>query len=279
MNDKNVFITGATDGIGRATARILAERGANLFVLCRNPVKGEALRDELLSRRPGATVRLFLADLGDLRQVRRAADEFLNLNMPLDVLINNAAVLNTSRVILPNGVEQMFAVNHLGHFLLTNLLLPALDAAEAARIVVVASDAYKFCGGIEFDNLSWETGFRTFKVYGHSKLANILHMRALAERLRGSTVAVNALHPGGVSTNLGLQNSGWAKYLQKLLAPFLSSADEGAQTSVYLASAPELAGVSGEYFADCRPHETRALAKDMQQAERLWQVSESLIAQ
>lgn len=277
MINQNVFITGPTEGLGRATAKGLAAQGANLYMLCRNGEKGEALRRELLAINPDITVQLFIADLGDFQQVRDAAEKFLALDIPLHVLINNAGVISTARVLLPNGLEQMFAVNHLGHFLLTLLLLKALQQAEAARIVVVASDAYNFCKGIQFDNLAWDKDFKTFKTYGHSKLANILFMRSLAKRLEGTTVTVNALHPGAVSSSLGAQNYWWAKYLLKIISPFFKTPEQGAQTSLYLAGSAEVAGVSGEYFVNCKVRDTKPWAKDMQQAEQLWQLSESQV--
>ena len=180
------MITGPTEGIGRATAFALAERGARLHLLCRNPTKAEALRAELLSKYADIDVALYLADLGDFDQVRSAACAFVERNEPLDVLINNAGVFTTRRILLDDGQEQMFAVNHLGHFLLTTLLLDSLKRAEQGRVVVVASDAYRFCRGIRFDDLQWNKGFSAFPTYGHSKLANILFTRELAERLRGT---------------------------------------------------------------------------------------------
>lgn len=276
--NKNILITGATEGIGRATAEALAAMGANLYLLCRNSAKGEALCQELLQSNPGIEVQLLVADLGDFKQVRQAADQFLALNKPLHVLVNNAAVFNTSRILMPNGLEQMFVVNHLGHFLLTQRLLPALRKAEAARIVIVGSDAHNFCDGIRFDDLAWDTGFGAFKTYGHSKLANLLFMRSLAQRLQGESITVNALHPGAVSSGLGRQNTWWAKYLLKVLSLVFRTPAQGAATSIYLATSPEVAGLSGEYYVDCKVRETKPWAKDMQQAEQLWQLSETLVS-
>jgi NAD(P)-dependent dehydrogenase (short-subunit alcohol dehydrogenase family) len=174
IQNKNVFITGPTEGIGKATALSLAKQGANLHLLCRNPSKAQALREELRSLYGDVQVELYIADLGDFQQVRDAAEAFVRRNEPLHVLINNAGLINTRRILLDNGQEQMFAVNHLGHFLLTQLLLTRLQEAERGRIIAVSSDAYKFCRGIRFDDLQWSSGFSTFRTYGHSKLANIL---------------------------------------------------------------------------------------------------------
>jgi len=277
IRGKHVMITGSTEGIGRATAFALAERGARLHLLCRNPTKAEALRTELVSKYGEVDVELYLADLGNFDEVRRAAGAFIKRNEPLDVLINNAGVFTTRRILLDNGQEQMFAVNHLGHFLLTMLLLDSLKRAEQGRVVVVASDAYRFCRGIRFDDLQWNKGFSAFPTYGHSKLANILFTRELAQRLQGTRVTVNALHPGGVRSQLGAQNTWYAGRILALVKPFLRTADKGAETSVYLATSDEVTTSSGEYFYDCKPKKTKPSARDGEQARRLWEVSERLV--
>ncbi|MBT8469662.1 MAG: SDR family oxidoreductase [Deltaproteobacteria bacterium] len=276
MRGKQVMITGPTEGIGRATAFALAERGARLHLLCRNPAKAETLRDELVSKYGGLDVQLYFADLGDFDEVRSAAGAFVERNEPLDVLINNAGLITTRRVLLDNGQEQMFAVNHLGHFLLTLLLLDPLKRAEQGRVVVVASDAYRFCRGIRFDDLQWSKGFSGFPTYGHSKLANILFARELAERLQGTHVTVNALHPGAVRSQLGAQNTWYAGRILALVKPFLRTAEKGAETVVYLATSDEVTTTSGEYFYDCKPKKTKPRARNREQARRLWEVSERL---
>lgn len=278
MEGKNIMITGPTEGIGRATAFALAERGARLHLLCRNPEKATALRDAIRTKYPNVAVELYLADLGDFDAVRAAASKFAERAEPLDVLINNAGVINTHRILLENGHEQMFAVNHLGHFLLTTLLLDRLEQAPQGRVVVVASDAYRFCRGIRFDDLQWRTGFSAFRTYGHSKLANILFARELAERLQGTPVTVNALHPGGVRSQLGAQNTWYAGRVLALVKPFLRSAERGAETSVYLATSDEVSKTTGEYFYDCKPKKTKRSARDRAQAHELWVLSEQLVA-
>jgi retinol dehydrogenase-12 len=275
---KNVMITGPTEGIGRATAFALAERGARLHLLCRNPSKAAALREALLTEHRGLEIELYFADLGNFDEVRRAGKAFIDRGEPLDVLINNAGLINTRRVLLDNGQEQMFAVNHLGHFLLTTLLLDRLKQAHCGRVVVVASDAYRFCRGIRFDDLQWNKGFSAFPTYGHSKLANILFARELAERTKGTGVTVNALHPGGVRSQLGAQNNWYAGRILALVKPFLRTAEKGAETSVYLATSPDVADVTGEYFYNCAPKKTARSARDREQARRLWRVSEELVA-
>ena len=278
MQGKNVMITGPTEGIGRATALALAERGARLHLLCRNPNKADALRDELVSKHEEIDVELYLADLGNLDEVRQVARTFVERHEPLDVLINNAGVINTRRILLDNGQEQMFAVNHLGHFLLTSMLLDALKRAEQGRVVVVASEAYRFCRGIRFDDLQWNTGFSAFPTYGHSKLANILFTRELAARLEGTRVTANSLHPGGVRSQLGAQNTWYAGRILALVKPFLRTAEKGAETSVYLATSNDVRTTSGQYFYDCKPKKTKPSARDTDAARRLWTLSERLTA-
>jgi retinol dehydrogenase 12 len=277
MRNKNVFVTGPTEGIGKATAVALAREGANLHLLCRNPRKAEELRAQLLSSNSSIRVESYIADLGDFRQVREAAEAFACRGEPLDVLINNAGLINTRRVLVHNGQEQMFAVNHLGHFLLTRLLLGRLTEADQGRIVVVASDAYKFCKRIRFDDLQWSSGYGTFRTYGHSKLANILFTRELSKRLQGTRVTANALHPGGVRSQLGAQNTWYAGHLLLLVKPFLRSPERGAATSVYLATSAEVAHTSGEYFMNCKVRKTKPWARDTEQARRLWEISEQLV--
>jgi len=278
IQNKNVFITGPTEGIGKATALSLAKQGANLHLLCRNPSKAQALREELRSLYGDVRVELYIADLGDFQQVRDAAEAFVRRNEPLHVLINNAGLINTRRILLDNGQEQMFAVNHLGHFLLTQLLLARLEEAEQGRIIAVSSDAYKFCRGIRFDDLQWSSGFRTFRTYGHSKLANILFVRELSKRLQGTHVTANALHPGAVRSRLGAQNNWYAGHVMILVTPFLRSAERGAATSLYLATSEEVRNISGEYFVDCRVKRTKSWGQDASQAQRLWDVSEQLVS-
>ena len=206
------------------------------------------------------------------------ARTFVERNEPLDVLINNAGVINTRRILLDNGQEQMFAVNHLGHFLLTSMLLDALKRAEQGRVVVVASEAYRFCRGIRFDDLQWNTGFSAFPTYGHSKLANILFTRELAARLEGTRVTANSLHPGGVRSQLGAQNTWYAGRILALVKPFLRTAEKGAETSVYLATSNDVRTTSGQYFYDCKPKKTKPSARDTDAARRLWTLSERLTA-
>ena len=276
MSSRTCLITGATSGIGRATALALAGMGADLVLLCRDRARGE--ETAAAARAAGApAVELLIADLGVQAEVRRAAAEFLAGGRPLHVLINNAGVVNLQRTLTADGLEATFAVNHLAYFLLTTLLLDRLRASAPARIVNVSSDAHRF-GPLDFDDLMNERRYRAMRVYGQSKLANILFTAELARRLEGSGVTVNSLHPGAVATRLGTNNGAWARALIRLLRPFFRTPDGGAATSIHLATAPELAGVSGRYFANRREKTPSAAARDPEAARRLWEVSERLCA-
>ena len=276
MEGRVCLITGATSGIGRATTLALASRGAELVLLCRDRAKGE--ETAAAARAAGAAkVDLLIADLSRQSEVRRAAAEFLASGRPLHVLINNAGVVNLQRTLTADGLEATFAVNHLAYFLLTTLLLDRLRASAPARIINVASDAHKL-SPLNFDDLQNGRSYSVMRVYGQSKLANILFTAELARRLEGSGVTANSLHPGAVSTGLGTNNGAWARGLIALLRPFFRSPDRGAETSVYLATSPAVADVSGVYFANSREKRPSAAAQDMDAARRLWAASEALIA-
>ncbi len=279
---KTALITGPTNGIGRETALELARRGYKLFLLCRNRELGEQLCEEIsaLPEAPPAP-HLLVADLGNLDDVRNAASEFLDTGEPLHVLINNAGIVNMKRQLVTvagEQHEQMFAVNHLGHFLLTQLLLPRLKESAPARIVVVSSEAHAFCKSIQFDDLTFEKNYATFKTYGHSKLANILMVKQLAKRLEGSDVMVNALHPGAISSNLGKNNAAWyTPIITGILKFFFLTPKQGADTSIYLATTDEVSS-SGNYYYKRKIHRLKPWAEDDSAAEKLWAVSEQLVA-
>ena len=276
MSNRVCLITGATSGIGRATALALAGQGAELVLLCRDRGKGE--ETATAARAAGApAVDLLLADLGRQAEVRRAAAEFLASGRPLHVLINNAGVVNLQRTLTPDGIEATFAVNHLAYFLLTTLLLDRLRASAPARIVNVASEAHKL-GTLDLGDLQNERRYKVMNVYGQSKLANILFTAELARRLDGSGVTANSLHPGAVATGLGKNNGPWARRLIALLRPFFRTPDGGAATSIHLATSPAVDGVSGRYFANCREKRPAPAARDMALAGRLWAISEEMTA-
>lgn len=271
MNGKTVLITGATSGIGKITAHALALQGAKLYLVCRDRGRGEETAAEI-AKASGNDVRLLVADLSSQADIRRAAAEFLATESPLHVLINNAGVVNLQRTVTPDGVETVFAVNHLAYFLFTLLLLERLQESAPARIVNVASDAHRF-GKLDFDDLGCEQGYRWMRVYGQSKLANILFTRELARRLAGTRVTVNCLHPGAVATGLG-KNNGWlARGITGLLKPFFRTPEQGARTTIFLASSPEVESVTGKYFVDSRERHPSAAAQNDDDARRLWRVS------
>lgn len=273
MAGKTCVITGPTQGIGRATAHGLAERGARLLLLCRNVEKGRALAAELKGE---GGVEVIETDLARLQSVAQAAAQVLELAPRIDVLINNAGTVNNQRRETVDGLEEMFAVNYLAHFLLTTRLLPALSAP--ARVVHVGSGAHAMVRGFDFDDYNWQRRrYRTFPAYGHSKLANLLFNRALAKRLAGSGVTSNTLHPGAVATGMGSNNGTLGKVAMLLLKPFFLTPEQGAQTSVYLATDPAASAFNGEYFIKCKPARPRPWAEDDAAAERLWSLSETLL--
>lgn len=281
MQGKTVLITGGNSGIGFETAVALAGAGATVVFTSRDPHRGEHAADEI-RRRSGANPHLMPLDLASFASIRAFAADFLQRFDSLHVLINNAGLILSERTETQEGFETTFGVNHLGHFLLTDLLLDRIKASAPARIINVASGAHRFArSGIDFDDLQLAQRYGGMKAYARSKLANIYFTRELAHRLEGAGVTVNALHPGGVAT--GLTRDGDVKgpfgRLFSLARPFLRSPEKGAQTSIYLASAPEVEGVTGRYFADSKETQPTRIAQDDEAARRLWEASEALIAQ
>lgn len=274
VSGKHIVITGATAGIGQSTAETLAAQGADLTLLCRNLEKGAAVASAITAA-GGREPTLVEMDMASLASVRSAAQAVQELDKPVDILLNNAGVVNTQRRVTVDGFEETLAVNHFAPFLLTGLLLPSVQAAPSARIVNVASAAHEFVRDMGFDDMQAEQGYKTFKVYGRSKLANILFTRTLAERLQGQPVTVNCLHPGAVSTSLGTQNGGFAaRILPLILKPFFRSPEKGAATSIYLCTSDDVAEVSGQYFANCKQKQPKPWARDHAAAKRLWDYTE-----
>jgi len=276
MSGKTVMITGFTSGVGRAAAVALGEMGADLVLVCRNAVKGKEVSEEV-SAKTGVSPLVLVGDLGVQADVRRVAEEFLSSGKPLHVLFNNAGVVMQGRSTTVDGLETTFAINHLGYFLLTGLLIERLRESAPSRVVSTASDAHKFSGGgMNFDDLQSESGYSTFRVYGRSKLANILFTRELARREAGSGVTANAFHPGFVASGFSKNNGVLASILMTAISPFARSIERGAETGVYLCSSPGVADVSGGYFYDMKPLTPARAAQSDEDAARLWSVSESL---
>lgn len=277
LNGRHVVITGPTAGIGRSSALALAASGAKLTLLCRSREKGEALVKEITDA-GGARPDLVIMDMAELASVRQAAQECLALGEPIDILLNNAGVINTTRRITMDGFEETLAVNHFAPFLLTGLLLPNMLDNPGARIVNVASDAHSFVKGLGLDDMQAEKGYKTFREYGRSKGANILFTRSLARRLEGRKITVNCLHPGAVATSLGKQNEGIsAKFLPALLKLFFRSPDRGSETSLYLCSSDEVSDISGGYFANCKQLQPKRWVQDDDTAAKLWEYSEKSV--
>ena len=276
MGEKICLITGATSGIGKATAMGLANMGASVVMVGRDQGKGEAVMAEIKQKSNNASVDLMLADLSSQEEIRRLADEFKEAYPRLDVLINNAGLFRSTRITTADGLEMTFAVNHLACFLLTKLLLDVLKASSPSRIVNVSSGDHSN-GTIDFDDLQGEKGYKGTKAYSQSKLANVLFTYELARRLEGTGVTANCLHPGaGVRTDLGSGVSGVFGFMVRALRPLMISPEKGAETSIYLASSPEVEGLSGRYFVKKAEARSSDVSYDERLARRLWEVSADL---
>jgi NAD(P)-dependent dehydrogenase (short-subunit alcohol dehydrogenase family) len=274
-NGKVMMVSGATSGIGKETARVLANEGATVVILGRNPKKAVAIVEELQRETGNPKVEYLLADLSSQAEIRRLAEEFKQRYDRLDVLVNNAGEFNLRRRLSTDGIEMTFAVNHLAYFLLTNLLLDVIKASAPARIINVSSGSHRSTT-INFNDLNGEQVFRSGQAYGQSKLANVLFTYELARRLEGTGVTVNALHPGFVATNMGANNGWYVRVFRPLMNLFSLSVEEGARTSIYLALSPEVEGVTGKYFIECEPVSSSPASYDQAAAKQLWQVSEEL---
>jgi NAD(P)-dependent dehydrogenase (short-subunit alcohol dehydrogenase family) len=271
MKDRTVLVTGASAGIGRATAAQLARMGAHVLLASRSLERGETARAAIAEQAPGASTELLVADLATLDGVRSLATQALEATDRLDVLINNAGVFTKRYVKTPDGFETQFAVNHLAPFLLTHLLRDRLTRSAPARVVTVSSEAHKR-GSIDFADLQGEQRYSGIRAYAQSKLANLLFSRELARRLGGTGVTSNATHPGVVSTNLLFSGFGPLR----LLRPFLRTPEQGAMTTVCVAAAPALERLTGLYFIDCEPARPSEAARDDAAARRLWTISAEL---
>ena len=276
MSGKTCLVTGATSGIGKETALRLAMLGATVVLVARDAARGAAAGDEIRQRVPHSRVETVTADLASLTEVRRLAEEVLARYDRLDVLVNNAGVISMRRQVTAEGLETTFATNHLGPFLLTNLLRARLEGSAPARVVTVSSAAHKQVRTIPWDDLPSGVRAERGQTYPLSKLLNILFTAELARRLTGTGVTANCLHPGFVRTALGRDVTGVLGAVVRLALPFQPGPATGARTSVYLASSPEVADVTGGYFVKSKPAVPSSLARDAQAAARLWTLSEEL---
>lgn len=277
LSGKHVMITGCTAGLGRAAAIDLADMGARISIVCRDEKKGESLARDIMRKTSRDDTAIYVGDMASLADVRDIGERFLATGEPLDVLFNNAGVVNQQRRMTVDGFEQTFAVNHLAYYLLTVMLAERLRAAPEGRVVCTASDAYKFAGGrLDFDDLQKERDYTTFGAYGASKLSNILFTRELARRLHDTSVTANAFHPGMVGSDFAKNNGFVAQVAMTLIKPIARSPRKGAETGVYLCSSPDVAGHSGGYYFNRKVHPTRGPAHNDEDARRLWEVSEKL---
>jgi len=272
MTGKVCLVTGANSGIGKITATELARMGAHVVMVCRDRSRGEAALAEIKQTTGNHSTELMLCDLSSQADIRRFVDEFKATHERMDVLVNNAGVYLRKRTVTVDRIEATFAINHLGYFLLTNLLLDLLKQSAPSRIVNVSSDAHAH-GHINFDDLQGEHGYGGVKAYCHSKLANILFTRELARHLAGTRVTANCLHPGAVATGLF---RALPKPIEAIVKLVTMSPEKGAQTSIYLASSPAVEQVTGKYFAKCAEARPSPEAQNDEIAHRLWAESARL---
>lgn len=287
------IVTGASSGMGMATTAALADKGYKVIMLCRSEKRGQAAYDQLMAKE-GRDIELWLCDLGSFASIRQFSDRFhetfgwtdgecadsenrisdqeeASVGKALDLLVNNAGFISLDRQETEDHFERQFGVNHLGHFLLTNLLLDTMK--EGSRIVVVASGAHK-AGKIHFEDINLTKGYNVVKAYGQSKLANVLFTRELSRRMKSRGITVNCCHPGAVATQMGVdRKTGFGKTIVGMLKPFFLTPEEGAATAVFLATAPTLTNVTGEYFYRCKIARSSKRSKDKELAEKLYQKS------
>jgi retinol dehydrogenase-12 len=279
LQDKIVLVTGATSGIGEVTARELARQGAHVIILARNREKAEKTQRNIITATGNNQVDTVLADLSVLQQVRDVAAELHAQYPRLDVLVNNAGLMfGAEREVSADGYEMTLATNHLGPFLLTSLLLDLLQKSQAARIVNVASMAYRFSKPT-LDDLQSEHSYSPIWEYGNTKLWNIMFTQELAQRLRAhgiTNVATNSLHPGAVATGYGQQSGGWLSATLKLARPFMISPEQGAETSIFLATDAKVATISGGFFSKKKPEPVKSSFNTSANNRRLWELSEQL---
>ncbi len=276
MHHKTVLITGANSGVGFVAAKELGAAGAQIVMVCRDPVRGENARVQIAELSSGADPELLLADLSSLREIRGLADEVRDRHDRIDVLLNNAGTVFNKRELTVDGIEKTFATNHIAPFLLTNLLQDLIVAAPAGRIVTVATEIY--AKKLDFANLQGERSYQFFKAYQASKLANVLFAFELARRLEGTGTTSNVVSPGPSRTGFGNGLTGAAKVFTTVMKrmPMFGTAENGARVLVYAAADPSLDGVSGRFFFKLRELETKPITHDTEITARIWRVSEEL---
>lgn len=280
------IVTGASSGIGAETARVLALRGVHVIMGVRNISAGEQVKETIIKDVPQAKIDALELDLSSLASVRNFASNYNSLGLPLNLLINNAGIMATPFTLSKDKIELQFATNHVGHFLLTNLLLDtmkktACESRKEGRIVNVSSRRHKFSynEGIRFDKINDQSGYNGLSAYGQSKLANVLHANELARHLKdeGVEITANSLHPGAIATNLFRQHSIISGIVDVIGKHVMKNVEQGAATTCYVALHPDVKGVSGKYYADCNIAEASPQANDAGLAKRLWDFTTSLV--
>lgn len=275
MDNKLCIITGANSGIGFETTKALAQKGAYVVMVCRNEEKAEAAKEEIVQETGHKGIEIVLCDFSIQAEIEEASKKIKQKFDMVDVLINNHGFLASERNETVDGLEETFAVNHIGYFLFTYLLLDPLKAAESARIINVASEAHRR-GEFDPENLQLQKDFKPFKAYANSKLFNILFTKELAHRLADTDVTANCLHPGVVASNFGQSGSWLISLFYTIGKPFLKSNEKGAETQIYLATSDNIANTSGAYFKDKKPATPSKTARDADAAKKLWDISEKL---
>ena len=275
MKGNVCIVTGANAGIGLETARGLAERGATVVMVSRSQERGNKALADIKQSTGNENVHLLLADLGSQKQIRALADTFKSQFDRLDVLVNNAGIFSSKHQTTEDGYEATFAVNHLAYFLLTHLLLDTLKATPFSRIINVSSNAH-LRATINFDALETVSSYNDFAAYGQSKLANVLFTYELARRLKDTDVTCNALHPGVVATNIASHGFSLFTVVFRMFSPFFKRPEDGAATSLHLATSPDLKGVTGRYFDNKKEKRSSPVSYDQKVAEKLWDISCSL---
>ncbi len=275
MKGKTIVATGATSGIGEVAVLALAGLGARIVFIARDEARAQATMQKLQAKAPGLDHRLHLADLSSMAETRKVGAAIAASEPRIDVLINNAGALFSQRQVTPEGLELTFALNHMAYFVLTETLREKLVASAPARIVSTSSAAHQDVS-LEFDDLQSSKGYNGLRVYGRSKLANILFTRELARRLAATGVTANCLHPGAVATRFGDASGGWVGRLLPVVRLFFISPEKGADTIIFLASSPEVEKTTGQYFVKRKITEPSAAAHDDVAAKRLWTESEKL---
>ena len=276
VNNKNILITGATSGIGRESALALAKMGANITFIARNKLKAENLLTDINKISNGQN-SFIIADLSSQEDIKIASEKYIDKNISLDVLLNNAGLINFKRNETIDGFEETFAINHLAYFSLTNLLLDKIKESNSARIVNVSSAAHQFVKRMNFNDIHSKKSYKPFQVYGYTKLANILFTKKLSSILESEKITVNSLHPGVVGTSFGQNNSNnLNKVLSFIAKPFMRTSEKGAETSIYLCSSPDVSDISGQYFYNCKVTKTSKWAQSKEDADKLWDLSEKM---